>query len=164
MPVRSSFSTRASCPVRRQRRELQVTIAVDARNRRPARRILLDEVRDDVIAELLFEIHDVVRDAKPRRDAPRIVQIVDRAAAPEADVASALIVELHRQTDDVMPGLRHQRCSHGRIDTAGHRYDYSHRTDADGIRRSALGTRDRTFILLGPARVGPVNSLLVRRL
>ncbi len=80
-----------------------------------------------MIAELPLEIDDVVRDPEPRRDAPRVVQVVDRAAGAEADVAAALVVELHRQTDDVVAGLRHQRRRHRRIDTAGHRDDYAHR-------------------------------------
>ena len=33
------------------------------------------------------------------------------------------------------PASRHQRCSHRRIDSAGHRYDYAHRLTLAGSRR-----------------------------
>ena len=42
-----------------------------------------DEVRDDLLVELPLEVHDVVRNVDRRRDAPRVVQIVERAAAAE---------------------------------------------------------------------------------
>ena len=56
-----------------ERRELEVAIAVDARNRRPSRRVLADEIRDDGVGELTLEIDDVVREsrASPRRGGRR---------------------------------------------------------------------------------------------
>src|SRR5688572_33214719 len=90
-----------------QRRELQVAVAVRARNRRPAGRVLLDEVVDHRLAELLFEVDDVVRKAERRGDAPGVVQVVQAAAAAELLLA-ALVVDLHGQTDDVMTLLGEQ--------------------------------------------------------
>src|SRR5207244_4399558 len=61
--------------------------------------------------------------AERRRHAPRVVQIVDRAAAAERGLSLGLIVELHRQADDVVALLGEERRSHRRIDAARHR-DY----------------------------------------
>ncbi len=107
-------------------RELQVAVAVRARQRRPAGCVLLHEVRHDLLVELPLEIDDVVGDVDPGGDAPRVVQIVNRAAAAERRLALALIVELHRQTDDVVALLGEQRRGHRRIDAAGHRHYDSH--------------------------------------
>ena len=70
-----------------ERGELEVAVAVHARDGRPAAGVLAHEVRDHLILELALEIHDVVRDPDARRHAPGIVQVVDRAAGAEADVA-----------------------------------------------------------------------------
>ena len=102
----------------RERRELQVAVAVDARNRRPARGVLLDEVRHDVLAELALEVDDVVGDAEARGDAACVVEVVDGAAAAETRLTAALIVQLHRQADDLVACLRHQRGGHRRVDSA----------------------------------------------
>ena len=91
-----------------ERRELQVAVAVHARNRRPSRRVLADEVGHDVLLEAPLEVDDVVGDADRARHTARVVQIVERAAAPEADLsvivsAGRLIVQLHRETDHLVP-------------------------------------------------------------
>ena len=54
-----------------------------AGERRPAGGVLADEVRHDLLVELALEVQDVVRDVDGGRDAPGVVQIVDRAAAAE---------------------------------------------------------------------------------
>src|SRR5262249_11822539 len=109
-----------------QRRELQIAVAVRAGQRRAPGRVLADEVRDDLRIELPLEIQNVVRDADCRRNAPRVVQVVERAAAAERRLAVALVVQLHRQTDDVVALLGEQRRSHGRIDSTRHRDDNAH--------------------------------------
>ena len=48
------------------------------------RAVLADEVRHHLLVEAALEVHDVVRDADGRRDAPRVVEIVNRAAGAEA--------------------------------------------------------------------------------
>ena len=69
-------------------RELQVAVAVHARNRRPAGGVLVDEVGDDRIARTALEIDDVVGDADACGDAAGVVEVVNRAAGAEADAAS----------------------------------------------------------------------------
>ncbi len=76
--------------------------------------VLADEVRDHLIRELLLEIDDVVGDADPGGHAPRVVEIVDRAAGAEAldfeptaplaplVLPATMIVQLHRQTDNLV--------------------------------------------------------------
>src|SRR5262245_1586140 len=91
-----------------ERRELQIAVAMRTRQRRPARCVLLNEVRDDGLAELALEIDDVVRKTDRRGDAARVVKIIKRAAAAPRLLAAALIVELHRQTDNVVTLLREQ--------------------------------------------------------
>ena len=80
-----------------------------ARNRRAPRDVLVDEVRDDGPLKLALEIDDVVRDAEAPGDAAGVVQIVEAAAAAVARLAVALVVELHRQTDDVVARFGQQR-------------------------------------------------------
>src|SRR6476469_10260083 len=80
-------------------RELEVAVAVRTGQRRAPGGVLADEVRDYLLAELLLEVDDVVGDADGGGDPPRVVQVVDRAAAAERRLPLGLIVELHRQTD-----------------------------------------------------------------
>ena len=68
-----------------QRRELQIAVAVHARNRRAARRrTRARSSQSTVSANCSLEVDDVVGDADPGGDAPRVVEIVDRAARAEA--------------------------------------------------------------------------------
>jgi hypothetical protein len=86
--------------------EFQIAVAVRTRERGASRRILADEVGDDLRVELALEVQNIVRDIDRRRHAPGIVQVVERAAAAEMALAVGLrrkIVELHRHTDDVVP-------------------------------------------------------------
>src|SRR5215471_17771633 len=110
----------------RQRCKLQIAVAVRAGKGRPSGGVLADEVRDDLVVELLLEVHDVVRNADRGRDTPGVVQVVNRAAAAERTLPPGLIVELHGQTDDLVALLGEQGGRHGRVDTAGHRYDDTH--------------------------------------
>jgi hypothetical protein len=78
-----------------QRRKFQIAVAMHARNRRPSRRVLAHEVGDHVLLELVLEVDDVVRDADRARDAARVVQVIERAAAAELDLTLILVVQLH---------------------------------------------------------------------
>ena len=109
-----------------QRRELQVPVAVDTGNRRPATDVLAHEVRDHLIVELALEIDDVVGNADARRYPPGVVQVVDRATGAEADLSLALVIQLHREADHLVPLPREKRSSHRGIDAAGHGHYYSH--------------------------------------
>jgi hypothetical protein len=59
-----------------------------------------------------------MRDADGRCHAPRIVQIVNRAAGAKPGLTLGLVVELHRDTDDVVTLLGKQGRGDGRIDAA----------------------------------------------
>ena len=97
-----------------ERGELQVAVAVRAGQRRPPRRILPHEVRDDHLFELPLEVDDVVGNLQRGGHAPRVVEIVDRTAAAKRPLVAGApcVVELHGQTDDVMPLLGQQRGRH----------------------------------------------------
>ena len=61
-----------------------------------------------------------------RGDAARVVQVVEAAARPERLGRLALVVELHRQADDLVAGLCQQARGDRRIDAAGHGDDDAH--------------------------------------
>jgi len=111
MAGRHGVGAEAARPID-ERGELQVAVAMRAGQRRASRRVLADEVRDDLLVELLLEVDDVMRDVDGGGDAPRIVEIVERAAAAERRLAVGLIVQLHRHADDVVALLGEQRRSH----------------------------------------------------
>ena len=73
-----------------------------------------------------LEVDDVVGDADAGGDAPRVVQVVDRAAGPEADLSLALVIQLHREADHLVALLRQERSGHRGVDAAGHGYDDAH--------------------------------------
>ena len=57
-----------------ERGELQIAVAVRARNRRAPGDVLVDEIRHDRPLKLALEIHDVVRDAQAPGHAAGVVQ------------------------------------------------------------------------------------------
>src|SRR5262249_45786227 len=61
--------------------KLDVVVAQNARTRRFAPEIRVDERRDDGLFEILLEIKDVIRNAQLRRDTTRVPEIVERAAS-----------------------------------------------------------------------------------
>ena len=61
--------------------ELHRAVALDTRVRRLARRVGVDVRRDHVGIEVVGEVEDVVRDAELRRDATRVLDVGDAAAA-----------------------------------------------------------------------------------
>ena len=117
MARRDGLGAEAARPVD-ERGELQLAVAARARQGSPSGRVLADEIRHHLLVELPLEVQDVMRDVDRGRDAPRVVEIVERAAAAERSLSVALIVELHRHTDDVMALLGEQRRGDRRIDAA----------------------------------------------
>src|SRR5207249_1811319 len=94
------------------------------------RGVLVDEIRHHLLVELPLKIEDIVRDVERGGHAPRVVQVVERAATAERAVTVRLpgnVVELHRHTDDLVALLGKERRRHRRVDPAGHCYDDSHR-------------------------------------
>src|SRR6266699_1200746 len=64
--------------------ELEVPVAARARVRGAAGHVLGDERTDDVPLEVVGEVEDVVREAEAVGDRARVVEVVERAAAPAA--------------------------------------------------------------------------------
>ena len=132
-----------------QRGELQIAVAAGARQRGAPGGVLTHEIRDDVLVKLPLEVDDVVRNANRRGDAAGVVQIVERAAAAERRHAFGLIVELHRQADDLVALVREQGGGHRRVDAAGHCNHYAHldrnrSRDIDGAEVWRQSARVRT--------------------
>ena len=110
-----------------QMRELQLAVALHAGDRGATDGILPDERRDDRGIELPFEVHHVVRDAERGGRASRIVQVIERAASAELSFTRLLVVELHREPDNVM-ALLDQLCGGDRrVDPSRHGDHDSHR-------------------------------------
>src|SRR5688572_16597473 len=109
-----------------QRRKLQVAVAVSAWDRRATRDVLTDEIRNDRPLELALEVDDVVRDVQAPGHAAGVMEIIEAAAAAISRLAITLVVELHRQTNNLVAGFREKRCGHRRVDTARHGDNYAH--------------------------------------
>ena len=108
-------------------RKLEVAIAMAARNRRAAGRVLTDEVVHHCGLELALEIQDVVWNSDRGRDLSGILQVIEGAAASEAvRHALALVVQLHREADDVVAGIGQPRGGHRRVHSSRHGDDYAH--------------------------------------
>ena len=60
---------------------------------------------------------------------------------PNEGLALALVVQLHRQADDLMALLGEQRSGHRRIDAAGHRATISWREQSSSLRESRRAHR-----------------------
>ena len=104
-----------------QRPELHVRVAVDARARCPPVEVRRQERLDHARLELALEVHDVERDAEARRNPPRVVRGIERAAAAaELRVAVGGVVEAHPDPDDLLALLVEQRRGDGRVDAARH--------------------------------------------
>ena len=105
-----------------QRPELDVGVAVDARARRPAVEIRVEERLQDAGVELALEVHDVERDVELRGHAAGVVGGIERAAALlELRVRIGDVVQAHPDADDLVARLVQQRRRDGRVDPARHR-------------------------------------------
>ena len=105
-----------------QRPELDVRVAVDARRRRPAVEVGVEERLEDAGVELALEVHDVERDVELGGDAPGVVGRVERAAALlELRVRVGDVVQPHPHADDLVALLVEERRGDGRVDPARHR-------------------------------------------
>src|SRR4029453_6738805 len=104
------------------RSELDLLVAAWAGVWGATRRVLGNEVVDDVFAEALSQIPDIERDADHVRRSAGIPRVLEGAAAPRAG-AERLGIAREREMDphNVVPGLCRAGCSDGRIHAAGHR-------------------------------------------
>src|SRR5207302_9235893 len=95
-----------------ERSKLQTAVAGNTRNRRLAIQIAVDERLHYVALEFLFQIQNIERKAQLLRDATRVVNVIQRAAARRQRVAifvhtdtAALVPQLHREADQFVPLL-----------------------------------------------------------
>ena len=117
--------------------EFDKLIAGHAGNRRFAARIGGGELIDDPLLKALLEIEHKMRNAEPRRDGARILNILARAAGALAMGRFAMIVKLKRHADDVIAALFEQRRNNARVDATGHGDD--HAGNARLFRRNRRG-------------------------
>jgi hypothetical protein len=116
-----------------ERGELQAAVAGHARDRRLAFEVGVDERLDHVALELAFEVQDVEREAQVPGHAPRVVHVVERAAARRQGLAvlvhaqpPPLIPKLHREADQLVPRVLQHRRRRRTIDAAAHGYRNLH--------------------------------------
>ena len=91
---------------------------------RPPLSVLADEVVDDVLLELLLEVHVVVLRANDSARRPRILNIFERTAGLREFPSpfKRRVEQPHRYTDDVV-ALSSQQCrSDGGVHTPTHRH------------------------------------------
>jgi hypothetical protein len=103
--------------------ELHVLVAGDAGNRRLAGDIGARERLDHLLVEAGLVIEHIMRHAEARRDIAGVVDVLPCAARALAMRGDAVIVKLHRQSDDVVT-LAREQCRHDAgVDAARHRDD-----------------------------------------
>src|SRR5262249_31101930 len=101
-----------------QLRELDLLVASDTGDRRLSRCIAVGESLHHRSLEALLVVEHVVGDAETVGHAAGVVDVLAGTAAAAAPYRLAMIIELERDTDDVVALLLEQRRSHGRIDAA----------------------------------------------
>jgi len=106
--------------------ELQVTVALDARIRCDAQRVIVHVGLDHVAMELVREVEDQMIDADLLSHAASVVDVADTATAGVAFATP----QTHGDTHHVVP-LLHQQCGGDRrIDPAGHGDEHLHAPQA----------------------------------
>ena len=103
--------------------ELDRAVALDARDRRFAARIAVDEIGDHRVLEAALVVEHVMRDADPVGDVARVVDVLARTAGPLLLRRRPVVVELQRDADHVVAGFLEQGRRHRRIHAARHRDD-----------------------------------------
>ena len=105
---------------RQQIAELDRAVALDAWHRRLARGVAVGEIIDHRFAKTALVVQHVMRDADPLGDIAGVVDVLPGAAGALAMGGRAMIVQLQRDADDVIPLGLQQRSRHRRIDAARH--------------------------------------------
>ena len=130
-----------------QRPELDVGVAVDARARRPAVEIRVEERLEDAGVELALEVHHVERDAELGGDAAGVIRGVERAAALlELRVRVGDVVEAHPDADDLVALLVEERRGDRRVHATRHRDEDPAHTPTPWPSGSAATATDPTRI------------------
>ncbi len=113
--------------------ELHGAVALNARIRRPPRRVLPHIGRHDVAVELLGQVEDVVGDAELLGHPAGVLDVGDRAAARIGRPAP----QLERGADHLVALLHQERRRHGGVDASRHGYEHPHGTSVPPGRRGS---------------------------
>ena len=103
-----------------QVRELDGLVAAYAGHGRLAGEVAVGEPLHHGLTESGFVVEHVMRDAQSVGDGPRIVDVLPGAAGALPPGCGAVVVELKRDADDIVPRLRKQCGRDGTVDAAGH--------------------------------------------
>ena len=141
-------SRRNVCATSHSRAELDLLVALHARDRRASRQVVVEERVDDLAAERRALVEHVVRHAQEFAGHARVVAVFGRAAAPDLAFA-ARVPEVQRDADDVVAGLVQQRGGERRVHTAAHRDKHA---SAAGLH--VVGSAEHALLLAPIARGG----------
>ena len=102
--------------------ELHIPVTVDAGVRRDAALIGADKLVDDLLAEVVREVENIIGHTEAVRHGARILHVVERTAGVRRGNPGVLIViELHRTADTLVPRLYEKFGGDGGIHPAAHR-------------------------------------------
>jgi hypothetical protein len=128
--------------------ELRKGVAAHAGDGRAAAGVFRHEVGDDIAAEVVLEVEDIVRDAQPRGHGLRVADRVEGAAGAVGNGALAVAEELHRGADDLVALLDEERRGDGGVHAPGHRDQHleaCHRRSRRSRCAPSAARRPRTF-------------------
>ncbi len=111
--------------------ELDLLIAGHARDRRLAGDVAVGKGMHDRVGEAALVVEHVMRNAELLRDPARVLNVLAGAAGALAPDGGAVIVELERDADDLVPRASAERRHNRRVDAARH-------GDHDAAARAAL--------------------------
>jgi hypothetical protein len=106
--------------------ELHGLVAADAGDRRLAAGVAVGEILHHGVAEAALAVQHVMRDVERVGDPAGIVDVLPGAAGAAAAGRGAVVVELQRGADDVMPLLAQQAGDDAAVHAAGHGDQDSH--------------------------------------
>src|SRR5580704_4957364 len=124
--------------------EFHVVVAIRARNWSAAGEIVVYERTDNRLFKLFFEMDDVKRESEMLGDSARIVDVVYGAAAVLRRACAlqlgqtALVPELHGETDNWLAALGEDGRDCGAVHTAAHGYGNGVCGQRNGLRRAGF--------------------------
>ena len=104
--------------------ELDRLVAFEARHRRLAGDVTVGEAIDHRLLEAALVVEHVMRNADAFGNGAGIVNIAAGATGPLAMGRRAMVVELQRDPDDVVPGVSQKRRRNRGVDPARHGDDH----------------------------------------
>ena len=91
------------------------------------RGIAVGEIGDHRLGEARLGVDHIMRDAQPIGHAARVMDVLPGAAGALAAGRRAMIVELQRDADDLVPGRMQQPGDRAAVHAARHRDEDAHR-------------------------------------